>query len=130
MWAWRDNGKDVGRHKAMRYCRNLRLAKYSDWRLAAIDELEGIYDHKSATSGENPRSPWHDAEYMTFSVKGNLFLTSDREWSSTPEIDENGRASNASFRYFDLQTGSREKGFEDIAEGDFMPALCVRSPRN
>jgi hypothetical protein len=44
MWAGKDNGKDVSWNKAIKYCRDLRLAGYSDWRLATIGELEGVYD--------------------------------------------------------------------------------------
>src|ERR1700730_16317795 len=40
MWAGKDNGGDVNWHKAMKHCRNLRLAGYSDWRLATLGELE------------------------------------------------------------------------------------------
>jgi len=40
MWAGKDNnGKDVNWRQATKYCRNLRLAGYSDWRLPTIDEL-------------------------------------------------------------------------------------------
>ncbi len=42
MWAARGNGKRMGWHKATRYCRNLRLAGHSDWRLPSIDELHGL----------------------------------------------------------------------------------------
>jgi hypothetical protein len=56
MWAGKDNGKDVKWGKAMTYCRDLRLAGYSDWRLATIDELQGIYDRSANAPGENPRS--------------------------------------------------------------------------
>jgi hypothetical protein len=126
MWAWKDNGKDVSWHRAMKYCRDLRLAGYSDWRLATIDELQGTYDRKAKAPGENPRSHWHEPEAMAFPVKGGLFLTRDRQWSSSPLIDVDGRPSRASFWYFDYQRGLMEKGFEDIAEGDHMHALCVR----
>ena|ERR1051326_4034168 len=68
MWAGKDNGKDVNWHKAMKYCRDLRLAGYSDWRLATLGELEGIYD-KSANSpglmgpsGNGTASTWHVKE--------------------------------------------------------------------
>lgn len=44
MWAGKDSGKDVNWGKAMKYCRSLRLAGYSDWRLPAINELRDIYD--------------------------------------------------------------------------------------
>lgn len=126
MWAWRDNGRRVRWHQAMRYCRDLRLAGFSDWRLATAQELVGIYDKDAKAPGENPRSPWHDAGVMTSSVKGNLFLTYDRFWSSTPVTDDKGTPSKASFWYFDFQRRSLEAGSEDIAEGDTMQALCVR----
>lgn len=38
MWAAKDNGKDIRWDKAAKYCRNLRLAEYSDWRLATLPE--------------------------------------------------------------------------------------------
>jgi hypothetical protein len=42
MWAGKDNGKDVSWNKATKYCRDLRLAGYSDWRLATRAELGAI----------------------------------------------------------------------------------------
>jgi Protein of unknown function (DUF1566) len=39
VWAGRDNGKDVSWKGAVKYCRDLRLAGYSDWRLATRAEL-------------------------------------------------------------------------------------------
>jgi hypothetical protein len=71
MWAGKDNGKDVKRKNAVKYCRDLRLAGYSDWRLATLDELQGIYDKSAESPGENPRSRWHEAESMSFHVKGD-----------------------------------------------------------
>ncbi|MGA9717181.1 MAG: DUF1566 domain-containing protein [Acidobacteriaceae bacterium] len=59
MWAGKDNGKDVSWKKAMKYCRDLRLAGYSDWKLATLAELEGIYDKSANAPGENPRSHWN-----------------------------------------------------------------------
>jgi hypothetical protein len=35
----------------MKYCRDLRLAGYSDWRLANMAELQGIYDRAANASG-------------------------------------------------------------------------------
>ncbi len=75
MWAAKDNGKDVSWKGAMKYCRNLRLAGYSDWRLANMAELQPIYDSSTTTPGlagppKKPRtSTWH--------VKGKVFLTGD-----------------------------------------------------
>jgi len=44
VWAATDNGKDVRWSGAVRYCRDLRLAGYSDWRLPTLPELKGIFD--------------------------------------------------------------------------------------
>ena len=72
MWTGRDTGKDVSWNKAMKYCRDLRLAGYSDWRMANMAELQGIYDKTANAPGlagpGNGRS-------VTWHVKGNLFLT-------------------------------------------------------
>src|SRR5450755_1471656 len=87
VWAGKDNGKDVTWKNAVKYCRDLRLAGYSDWSLATLDELQGIYDKSAESPGENPRSRWHEAEAMTFHVKGNLFLTGN-QWSSTQRMDD------------------------------------------
>jgi hypothetical protein len=35
IWAGKDNGKEVNWHQATKYCRDLRLAGYSDWRLVS-----------------------------------------------------------------------------------------------
>src|ERR1700722_9904223 len=44
MWAKEDNGSDVSWQQASDYCTKLQLAGYNDWRLAAIEELQGIDD--------------------------------------------------------------------------------------
>jgi Protein of unknown function (DUF1566) len=129
MWAARDNGKRVSWHKATKYCRSLRLAGYSDWRLATIDELEGLVNLRAYA----PQSVG-SVDYLHWNgdlqVNGGLLLTYDRQWSASPLIDVHGRPSNASFWYFDYQRGEREKGFEDWAEGDTMQALCVRDTKD
>jgi Protein of unknown function (DUF1566) len=50
-WAGRDNGRDVSWKGAVKYCRNLRLAGYSDWRLATLAELGAIYDRNANAPG-------------------------------------------------------------------------------
>lgn len=100
MWAGRDNGKDVSWKGAVKYCRNLRLAGYSDWRLATLAELGAIYDRNAnapglAGSGKD--------NLFTYHVKGNLFLTGD-EWSSERRYDDRGRPDGYS-RYFDFNEG-------------------------
>ena len=125
MWAGKDNGKDVNWHKAMKYCRNLRLAGYSDWRLANIGELQGIYDKSAEAFGENPRSRWHEAEPITFHVKGGLFLTGN-QWSSTRTYDDRGHPSGYAWR-FDFNEG-REFSGDELWFDTNLHALCVRRP--
>src|ERR1700682_4061313 len=71
-WAGKDNGRDVNWHKATKYCRDLRLAGDSDWRLATIGELQGIFDKSAEAPGLAGK---HGDRPFSFHVKGNLFLT-------------------------------------------------------
>src|ERR1700760_124274 len=73
MWAGRDNGKDVSWKKAMKYCRDLRLAGYSDWKLATLSELEGIYDKNANAPGLARLGGPAKGSAFTWHVKGNLF---------------------------------------------------------
>lgn len=121
MWTGKDNGKDVTWKKAVRYCRNLRLAGYPDWRLATLGELEGIYD-KNVTapglmgpSGKGTASTWH--------VKGNLFLTGN-QWSSSWLPDDRGRPSGYASR-FDFNEGRAFNG-DEISFHTNKRGLCVR----
>ena len=77
MWTKKDNGSDVNWQKARNYCRNLRLAGYSDWRLPAVEELSDIYDPMANIAGQmgsGSQVIWH--------VKGRLQL-SGWQWSNT-----------------------------------------------
>jgi len=125
MWAGKDNGKDVHWHAATKYCRNLRLAGYSDGRLATIDELRGIYDKSAEAPGENPQTHWHRAEAMTYQVKGNVFLTG-MQWSITQRTDDRGRPSGLAW-YFDFING-RQNDDDASFMGSSLGrrALCVR----
>jgi len=117
MWARRDNGKDVSWQKAMKYCRDLRLAGYSDWRLATIYELQDIYDanlESPGLAGFGRAMTWH--------VKGNLFLTGV-EWSSSRNHDDRGRPYGSAPR-FNFNDGKRFYDFLGYSTG--KRALCVR----
>jgi hypothetical protein len=122
MWTARDNGRDVSWKKAKKYCRNLRLAGYSDWRLANMAEIQGIYDDTAnapglAGPGKGSPDTWH--------VKGNLFLTG-KQWTSNYRMDDRGRFSGYVY-YFDFNEGKPN----DEPTGFLEPftnkrALCVR----
>jgi len=121
MWAGRDNGRDVSWKGAVKYCRNLRLAGYSDWRLATLAELGAIYD----SNANAPGLTGLDKEPSTWHVKGNLFLTGD-EWSSERRYDDRGRPDGYSW-YFDFNEGKSNDdptGFP--YSHSLMRALCVR----
>jgi hypothetical protein len=123
MWAGKDNGKDVNWHQAMKYCQDLRLADYSDWGLATLDELKSIYDKSAESPGMNPKSRWHEAEPTTFHVKGNLFLTGT-QWSSTQRMDDRGKPSGYAWR-FDFNDG-QPFGGDELWFFTNKHALCVR----
>jgi hypothetical protein len=101
------------------------LAAYSDWRLANIDELQGIYDKASdvpglADSGKDNLFTWH--------VKGNLFLTGD-QWSSSQRTDDRGHPDGYAW-YFNFNEG---RSNDDPTGWPYsfvmMRALCVRDSR-
>ncbi len=127
MWAGKDNGKDVNWGKAKKYCRNLRLGGYSDWRLATIEELQGIFDKNVEAPGLGAGKD--GKEPFTHHVKGNLFLTGD-PWSSSQILDDRGHP-NGSVWYFDFWNGYK-KSEDGTWSGRFadygMRALCARQP--
>jgi hypothetical protein len=88
MWAAKDNGKDVTWRQATKYCRDLRLAGLSDWRLATLDELASLVDKSTPT-------PERAGNVETFSinigrhVRGGLSLAGD-PWSSNRDKDRFG----------------------------------------
>lgn len=119
MWAGKDNGKNVNWHQAMKYCRDLRLAGYSDWRLATIYELQDIYLADLETPGL--AGPGRGRAF-TWHVEGGLFLSGD-EWSGTRGLDDRGHPSGYPW-YFDFNEGKR---FDVDEPSSGHRALCVRS---
>lgn len=121
MWAAKDNGKDVSWKKAMKYCGDLRLAGYSDWRLPTIDELEGIYDG-SGFAAPPPRKGMEWA--LAGRAKGGLLLTGAREWSSSRILDDRGHRTGFAWQ-FDFPHGKRWS-YDPIGYNGSLRALCVR----
>ena len=120
MWAGKDNGKDVSWKKALKYCRDLRLAGYSDWRLANMAELQGIYD--STANAPGLAGPPRKLRDFTSHVKGNLFLTGNH-WSSNYRMDDRGRPIGYAY-YFDFNSGKPDDDQGGYSDG--KRALCVR----
>jgi len=121
MWAARDNGRDITWGKAMKYCRNLVLAGYSDWRMPSIDELQGIYDD----SGFTAPHPKNLIPALAGKAKAGLLLTGNREWSSSRVLDDRGHRTGYAWQ-FDFPHGGR--WHEPLGYNATLRALCVRQP--
>ncbi len=118
MWAGKDSGRDVSYRSAVNYCRDLRLAGHSDWRLANMAELQGIYDKSANAPGlagahGEVKTMWH--------VRGTLFLTG-YQWAN----NQSGRTSGYQdfFDFNDGRSNRQPSGF--LYSSSFMRALCVR----
>jgi hypothetical protein len=120
MWAGKDNfGRDLNWRQASKYCVDLRLAGYADWRLPTIVELEAIFDRSASAiglSGKRNDTP------QPYHVKGDLFLTG-LEWSASNALDRDGHFTGRAYR-FDFVNGGRFQDEWDYRTG--KRALCVR----
>jgi hypothetical protein len=118
MWTAKDSGKDLSYKGAVNYCRDLRLNGNSDWRLATLGELQGLYDKTANAPG---LAGSHGKDRVEWHVKGNLFLTGE-QWA----IDLRGVRSNREyfFNFNDGRSDRESSGFWSAT--DFMRALCVR----
>jgi len=117
-WAAKDSGKGLSYKGAVKYCRGLRLAGFSDWRLATLAELQSIYDKTANAPG---LSGPHGKDPDTWHVKGNLFLT-DYEWA----YDPSGTVGNRQkvFNFNEGRSNIESSGFWSSSRR----ALCVRGP--
>jgi len=94
----------VNWNQAKDYCANLRLGSYTNWRLATIDELEGIYDQTQNVNGNH--------------IKGGIKLSA-WTWSSSA-----GPYSGEAWG-FNFGDGKR---YSLMVASAALSALCVRRP--
>ena len=113
MWAAKDNGRDVNWRRALKYCLDLRVAGYADWRLPTIGELRSIYDPLAKGRARSP----------SYAMKGDLLLTGQATWSATRRLDADGRP-NGFALFFDF-INEREDSEEQYFRAG-KRALCVR----
>ena len=119
-WTKADSGSAVSWQQAIDYCKDLQLAGHSDWRLATIDELHGIYDPKANVQGYwgGGHSP------VTNHVKGDLKL-SGFEWSSSPG-PFNADLFDRPFGAWFLEFGKGTRDEYPFGVNNINCALCVR----
>jgi hypothetical protein len=67
-WAVEDSGSDMNWNQANAYCEGLSLGGHKGWRLATIQELEGLYDRNLKKE---------------YKVKGPIKLESATVWSGS-----------------------------------------------
>jgi hypothetical protein len=123
MWAGKDNGKAVTWQKAASYCRGLRLAGRSDWRLATLDELAGLVE-KSDSASEKVGNMEIIHINGGLQVRGGLSLTGD-PWSSNREIDRFGHPYGPGW-FFDFSTSKPSYDLPYFRNTKY--ALCVGRP--
>jgi hypothetical protein len=116
MWAKKDNGYDVTWQQASDYCKRSRVASQSDWHLATIGELQGIYDPNVLEGVYDPiKNPKIDGMH----VKGNLRLNG-WYWTSTQ-----GANSYEELAFFFGAGDALSFKLDESLNGR---ALCVRRP--
>ncbi|WP_263415230.1 Lcl C-terminal domain-containing protein [Terriglobus albidus] len=121
-WTAKDNGNDITWGNAVKYCQDLRLAGYSDWRLPTIEELEKIYDGSGFTAPHSKGSTLA----LAGKAKGGLLLTGAREWSNSRVLDDRGHRTGIAWQY-DFAHGERWR-LDPIGYRGSLRALCVRHP--
>jgi uncharacterized protein DUF1566 len=103
MWATTDNGSGVSLSQAKRYCGELTLGGFKDWRLPSIDELQQTF---GGSANQNGRQ-----------IRGPIRLTG-WTWSSTPgEQEGEGWA---------LDFGDGARASVAARDSGLNRALCVR----
>ena len=122
MWAPKDNGRDISYYKAIKYCRDLRLSGYSDWRLASMFELQPLFDSRIESVGRAGDGRGGNPREVTWHVRGNLYLTGV-EWSDARRLDDRGKPSGYGW-YFDFNSGQSTD--DNLGYSAGKRALCVR----
>ena len=123
MWASKDSDKEYSWKKAMKYCGAFRLAGFSDWRLARLEELQGVFDKHANSPGLDGAKEYHNVSPTTYHIRGGIFLR-PYQWTST-EIAGHTRFLNGYAWRFDFGPGDAFDGDEKSFR---HRALCVRTP--
>jgi len=125
VWAANDSGKSVTWSRATKYCRDLRLAGYADWRLASLDELETLVVNGAYDPGRADDAKFDFvAAASDRSVRGELNLVDD-PWSSNRPLNEFHHPYSDGW-FFDFRTSQPSYDLQQFR--NTKSALCVRRP--
>jgi hypothetical protein len=106
IWSAADNGSGVSWSQAARYCGELTLGGFHDWKLPSIDDLQEIVSPAANANG--------------YRITGPVKLTG-WAWSSSPGI-ERGEA-------WALDFGDGGRASVVAGDSGLNRALCLRSAR-
>jgi tetratricopeptide (TPR) repeat protein len=131
MWTLRDNGSSINLKDALEYCRSLRTGEFSDWRIASVQELAGIFDPNSTrntaptlkpfdivSNGRIYRTP--AGTYEQYHIAGGITLTTELIWSGSTYNDSPGKVGVG----WNYTRGSQF--IESPKEKTVFRVLCVR----
>lgn len=103
VWAARDNGMDIDWRRAQKYCANLALADFHDWRLPTLEELRTIMQPLSFGK--------------VYAIPDEIELTACCPWSASKKDEV--AAWNFNFKFKKPFAGSMTHTYD-------LRALCVK----
>jgi uncharacterized protein len=136
MWTLQDNGAPIDLKGAFEYCQALRTGRFSNWRIASVEELAGLYDPKSTRNtpptkrsifltdnGKIYRIP--AGNFAQYHITAAITLTTELIWSGSQYEPDPRRIG----LLWDYQRGRQvTEGFtEGSKDKVFFRVLCVRS---
>jgi len=99
MWSQADSGEGLDWAGALKYCEDLKLAGYDDWRLPNIKELQSIVDYGHSFDATN--TPAIDPVFKISQIKNEAGeIDYPYFWSSTTHIDTANNGNNAAYIAF------------------------------
>ncbi len=105
MWTKQDNGIGINWNQANKYCHDMTVGGFHNWRLPTIDELSAVYDPTQNVGG--------------YHIKGGIRLGLCCMWSSSTGLD------SGQVWLLHFMSGGRVSGRLDYT----FRVLCVRNPQ-
>lgn len=113
MWMQDDSKIDMNWKDALSYAENMEFAKYSDWRLPTIKELQSIIDYTKAPGASN--SAAINQLFNSTSITNEANQTDYAYyWSGTTHANYNGGGINACYISFGRAMGYFDNKWQDV----------------